>query len=346
MFFHRLVFLRAEFAKRVKGPNLQQRKDRSLIREIWKYKYSAQVFAALIDVSVHGATMEEAIVSLVQERLRQDTKADDAALLLTQVFEMGISSQLDLVYERVHELILKDMDFYSIADAVKSLMMMEELGTLYESDLEFGALLHTGVRKLITLLPSITRMQDDMLDAGMNALKLLYQITGRKGQEDTGERENFYEALYRMQEDVQVHAGLNGCIHGILYGGGIEDLQTVGAVCRGYLTGTREQLLKTAIFFRGLFFTARDLILMEHEMLAIIDTFLGEVDEAEFMELLPQLRMAFAYFTPGETDQIAQRAAGLHRKTGRELMERDEVLPDWYTYGKELDCYARSILGL
>ncbi|MDE5698420.1 MAG: hypothetical protein K2I96_13590 [Lachnospiraceae bacterium] len=345
-FFHRMAFLQTAFAKRVKGPNLQQRKDRSLIREIWKYKYSAQVFAALIDVSVHGATMEEAIVSLVQERLRQDTKADSAAILLTQVFEMGISSQLDLVYERVHELILKDMDFYSIADAVKSLTMMEELGALYESDLEFGVLLHTGVRKLITLLPGITRMQDEMLDAGMNALKLLYQITGRKGQEDTGEREDFYEALHRMQGDVQIHAGLNGCIHGILYGGSQEDSRAVGAACRGYLTGTREQLLKTAVFFRGLFFTAKDLMLMEREMLVMIDAFLGEVDEMEFMELLPQLRMAFAYFTPSETDKIARQAAGLHRRTGRELMERDEVLPGWYTYGRELDAYARRVLGI
>lgn len=345
-FFHRMLFLQTTFAKRMKGPNLQQRKDRSLIREIWKYKYSAQVLAALIDVSVHGATMEEAIVSIVQERLSQDTKADSAAILLTQVFEMGISSQLDLVYERVHELILKDMDFYSIADATKSLTMMEELGTLYESDLKFGALLHTGVRKLITLLPGITRMQDDLLDAGMNALKLLYQITGRKGQEDTREREDFYDALYRMQEDVQIHAGLNGCIHGILYGGGREDSHAVGEACRGYLTGTRQQLLKTAVFFRGLFFTAKDLILMEHEILGMIDTFLGEVDEAEFMELLPQLRMAFAYFTPFETDKIAQQAAGLHRRTGRELMERDEVLPEWYAYGKELDRYARGILGI
>lgn len=346
MFFHRMRFLRTAFAQRVKGPDLQQRRDRSLIREIWKYKYSAQVFAAMIDVSVHGATMEEAIVSIVQERLRQDTKADSAAVLLTQVFEMGISSQLDLVYERVHELILKDMDFYSIADAAKSLLMMEELGTLYESELEFGALLHTGVRKLVTLLPGITRMHDDMLDAGMNALKFLYQITGRKGQEYIGVREDFFEALGRMQEDAQIHAGLNGCIHGILYGGGREDSHAAGLACRGYLTGTREQLLKTALFFRGLFFAARDLILMEREMLVMIDAFLGEVDEAEFMELLPQLRMAFAYFTPSETDKIAQQAAGLHRRTRRELMERDEVLPEWYTYGRELDRYARGILGI
>lgn len=346
MFFHRMVFLHTDFAMRTKGPNLQQRKNRSLIREIWKYKYSAQVFAALIDVSVHGATIEEAIVSIIQEQLRQDIKADCAAILLTQVFEMGISSQLEMVYERVHELILKDMDFYSIADALKSLIMMEELGALYKSDLKFGALLHTGVRKSITLLPSITRLCDEALAAGMNALKLLYQVTGRKGQEYAAEREDFYETLRRMQENVQIHAGLNGCICGILYGGGREDAQTVGTVCRGYLTGTREQLLQTAVFFRGLFFTARDLILIEHEILAMIDTFLGEVDEVEFMQLLPQLRMAFAYFTPGETDRIAQRAAGLHHKTGRELMEREEILPDWYTYGRELDCYVRSILGI
>ena len=288
--------------------------------------------------------MEEAIVSIVQEQLLQDTKADRAAVLLTQVFEMGISSQLEKVYERVHELMLKDMDFYSIADALKSLTMMEDLGALYESELRFDKLLHIGVRKLVTLLPSITRMNDDALNDGMNALKLLYQITGRKGQEYDNERGDFYEALQIMQEDMQIHAGLNGCIHGILYGGGREDSQAVGEVCRGYLTGTKEQLLKTAVFFRGLFFTAKDLMLIERSMLEMIDVFLGQVEEAEFMELLPQLRMAFAYFTPAETDKIAKQAAGLHHKSGRELMERAEILPEWYTYGKELDQYARELL--
>lgn len=344
MLFHRLVFLRTEFAVRLKGPNLQLRRDRSLIREIWKYKYSAQVFAALIDVSVHGATLEEAIVSIVQEQLLQDTKADKAAVLLTQVFEMGISSQLESVYSRVHERMLGDMDFYSVADALKSLTMMEDLGALYESELRFDKLLHVGVRKLLTLLPSITHMSDDALNDGMNALKLLYQITGRKGQEYDSERRDFYETLQQMQEDIQIHAGLNGCIHGILYGGGREDAGAVGEVCRGYLTGTKEQLLKTAVFFRGLFFTAKDLMLMERTLLEMMDAFLGQVDEEEFMELLPQLRMAFAYFTPAETDKIAKQAAGLHHKSGRELMERAEILPEWYTYGKELDQYARSLL--
>lgn len=143
-----------------------------------------------------------------------------------------------------------------------------------------------------------------------------------------------------MQGDIQIHAGLNGCIHGMLYGGGRECAQEVGAVCRGYLTGTREQLLQTAVFFRGLFFTARDLLMIEKELLRMMDAFLGEVSEDEFMELLPQLRMAFAYFTPSETDKIAGRAAKFHQKTREDIMEREEIFPEWYSYGKELDAYV------
>lgn len=338
MFFHRLVFLKTPFAVRVKGPDLQRRVDRNLVREVWKYKYHAQVYAALIDVSVYGATVEDAVMGIVEERLGRDIGADSAALLLTQVFEMGMESQLDKVYGAVQDAILQDADFYSVADALKSLLMMEELGVLYESRMEFGALLRQGVRKLLTLLSGIARIRDEKLDESMEALKLLYRITGRKDYET--EREDFFEVLERMQGDTQIHAGLNGCIHGILYGGGRESAHEVGMVCKGYLTGTREQLLQTAVFFRGLFFAARDLLLIEKELLGMMDSFLGEVSEDEFMELLPQLRMAFAYFTPSETDKIAGRAAAFHQKRREDIMEREEILPEWFSYGKRLDAYV------
>ena len=59
------------------------------------------------------------------------------------------------------------------------------------------------------------------------------------------------------------------------------------------------------------------------------------------MELLPQLRMAFTYFTPSEIDRIAHMAAKLHGKQGADIMERCEILPEWYAYGKELDEYVK-----
>lgn len=74
----------------------------------------------------------------------------------------------------------------------------------------------------------------------------------------------------------------------------------------------------------------------------MLDDFFGRVEEKEFMELLPQLRMAFAYFTPGETDKIAMRAAKLHGKGEENILLRKEIMPEWYAYGQELDAYARG----
>ena len=72
MFLNRMTYLKTAFARKVKGPNLQLKRDRNLMREIWKYKWSVQVNSALIEVSVYGATIEEAAVSLVKEALKQD----------------------------------------------------------------------------------------------------------------------------------------------------------------------------------------------------------------------------------------------------------------------------------
>lgn len=342
MFFHRTNFLKAGFSRKIKGPNLQLKKDRNLMREIWKYKWNAQVNAALIDVSVYGATIEECASGLVKEELKKDLSARDSALLLTQVFEMGLREQLGPVYDRVQELMLQDTDFYSLADGVKSLMMMEELAGLYGSGLKPGRLIHLGCRKLVTLLPSMVRIKDEDLGRCMNALKLLYQLTGREGDSFGTEREGFFDALDRMCRDGQIHPGLNGCIHGILYGSGRETAREVEQTCRGYLGGTGEQLFCTVQFFKGLFFTARDLVFIGEEFLKMLDEFYGSVSEDEFMELLPELRMAFTYFTPRETDKIAAMAAGLHGKEKHDIMNRGEILPHWYAYGREIDAYAQG----
>lgn len=346
MFFNRMIFLETAFARKIKGPNLQLKKDRNLMREIWKYKWNAQVNAALIDMSVYGATIEEAAVSLVKLRLDKENGAMGGALLLTHVFEMGLEEQLQAVYDRVCELLVQDTDFYSIAEAVKSLMMMEELGSLYGSRMEFAGLTHMGCQKLITLLPSMARIKDEDLTKCMQALKLLYQVTGRKGGDGfERERESYYEALVRMEQDGQIHAGLHGCIHGILYGSGRESAAEAEAACRGYLAGTQEQLLKTAQFFKGLFYTARDLVFIGDQFLKMLDMFFGQVADAAFMELLPELRMAFSYFTPREIDRIAQTAAKLHGRGQEDILQREEVLPEWYSYGRETDEYVRARMG-
>lgn len=344
MLLNRMKFLKTGFAKKIKGPDLQKNLDQSRVREIWKYKWSAGVTAALIDVSVYGATIAEACTGLTRAELRKELDARSSALLLTQVFEMGLREQLRPVYDRVQELLLLDTDFYSLGDALKSLLMMSGLSGLYDVEQDFDGLVNLACQRLISLLPAIVQVKDENLEQCMKILKLLYQITGSDGVL-SAKQEQFYAVLGEMKADSRIHAGLNGCIHGICYGGNRETAEETRIACQGYLMGTGEQMKQTASFFHGLFFSARDLIFVGKEFMEELDTFLKQAPEEDFMELLPELRIAFAYFTPWEIHRIAGQAAALHSVGREEITERKEVLPEWSSYGRVLDTYVRQRMG-
>lgn len=340
MFFYRMYFLDTGFVKKIKGPNLKQKRDKNLMREIWKYKWSVHVTSALIDVSVHGATIAEVCHGLVKKRLQQDLGAKEAAILLTSVFEMGIEEQLTAVYACCYDLILQDSDFYSLAGALSYFMMLEELECLYHSGLKLEALTTVCLQRLIVLLPAMGQIKEEQLLDCMQACKLLYQVTGRVQYYE--ERLQYTDILSNIIERTDIHPGVHGCMLGILYGCGKVQIRQVETACRGYLTGTREQLLQTAQFFRGLFYTARDLIFIGTQFLEILDRFFDSVEDESFLALLPDLKMAFGYFTPSEIDCIAGTVAKLHGKPEENILQRAELLPGWSSYGKELEAYAMA----
>ena len=296
--------------------------------------------------------MEDAAKGLLTERLRKAVYAREGALLLTQVLEMGLEGQLEQVYGRLSELLMSDMDFYSLAEALRLLTMVRQLRRLYDCGLETGGMIQTCVRRLLGLLPGMAKIKEEDMSRCMEAMKLLYQVIGRMEREESEDREaedtllgSSSDALLLMDGDGEIQPGVHGCVHGLLYGGGREDVHQIEQVCRGYLTGTREQLLKTAMFFRGLFYGAKDLVFVGNTFLGMLDQFLKQIGEEDFMQLLPELHMAFTYFTPAETDRIAETAAGFHGRSRRELQEQEGVPEAWYLYGRELEEFAMKALS-
>lgn len=343
MFFHQMAYLETGFATRTKGPNLQLNKDRNLIRETWKYKWNVDVTAALIDASVYGGTVREAVLGLVREKLRGNLDAKEGALLLSRLFEMGIDEHLQMVYDRLQEQMLKDTDFFSLADAFSILRKLKELEGLYKTELSLEALLCLCCRRLIFLLPDMAQIKEERLADVMEAVKQLYQMTGKKDFEELfGMREAFLAALLKMEKDHKIAPGLNGCVQGILYACGSRTEADLEKVCRGYLTGTKEQVIKTASFFRGLFYLARDIIFIGTAFLEMMDSFLKQVDSESFMNMLPELRMAFTYFTPGEIDQLGASVAAMYGRKKESILERVGVNPELVAYGTAVDAYVRQ----
>ncbi len=345
-FFYQIEYLGTGFARRTRGADLLNRKDKSRIREIWSYRFSGSVLAALVDVSMMGGTVAEASRTRLVRQFQTSQISQEAARLMAQGFLMGFLEEQARMGMHIREVLMEDGDFFSLTKGFSHLRMLYELQELYEvqDSAELEELIRICFQKIVQMLPSMAQVKDEQLKECMEGCLSLYQITGRPG--FVRYRPVLLEAFERLLGQRGITPGLEGTVLGLLYGYESRYEARIRSAAAGYLQGTDEMQMKSAAFLRGLFYTARDFVFVQEHFLEMIDGLLEKLSGEAFMKLLPELRQAFGYFTPLEIDRIAGKAAGLHGVKKQEVLHGRMVLPAEYEYGEALDAWAVKKTGM
>ena len=342
-FLHQSIFLDCGYAKRDKGPDLLRGTGRNLIREHWVCQWSAGVETALMEHAIWGSTVAEASTQLLRRRLAEAVRAVDGAKLLVQGFLMGLGDTADAMAHRLEELLLTDGDFSSLCGACGAISTLDAWQEQYKErgSYDYPTLLRRCFTRILQMLPSMSTVDDRGVETIQENCQLLYEITARPLFSDL--RTELLSALKELISQEPIHPALHGTALGLLYGGDPEKKNLAVQTAAGYLRGTHDQKLRAAAFLQGLFRTARDLLLVDDIQLASIDALLCELEDEEFVTLLPQLRLAFSYFTPTETDRLARQAAALHGK--KRLKASTHVIsPADYTCWEAIDAWAAQRL--
>ena len=187
------------------------------------------------------------------------------------------------------------------------------------------------------MLPGQHNVDDRGVHDVQEACTLIYQVTGRK--DFSAQRGALLKAFEMLIAHHDIHPALHGTVLGLLYGAEPGWKPHIDQVIRGYLKGTQKMMLQSAAFLQGLFYTARDLLLTDHAFLRQVDELLCELSDDDFTMLLPELRLAFSYFTPMETDRLAGGAAALHGAQ-KKALRGDGVDAVAYAWGETVDAWA------
>ena len=212
--------------------------------------------------------------------------------------------------------------------------MLHELRNLYEfhdpANLKY---MEQCYSKLIALLPMMASIQPEQANDCIKIYRLLYNVTGRIFPH---RQEEFQDALQTFTEQDQKEPSVYGAVMGLLYAMNRSYLTQAENAMKSYLKGSSDIKKQGALYLRGLFETARDIALTDQKFLAMTDVLLANMEYADFMEILPSLRLAFSYFTPFEIQKIGKEAASLHGHDAdlSEQSGHDEAL---YAFGAELD---------
>lgn len=322
-FFHRLAFLEIPFCEKLRGPNLARNQNIHLMRETWRFRFSAQVESALIDLSVYGGTLEEAVQEILRTKLlKAKGRAGEIALTLMEAYWSGLSSDYATYDPLVDEAIGEDGDFVSMTNCAYYLSQMEKAAHQAEH----------ARHKALSLFSVLDGGEPNVI-----AEKLIHLYTLKPADGYFIDVLELY--LQKEKRDSQVE----GTVLGLLTSAEKRSIGDIIRAAEGYFYGSGEMQKQAPLFLTGLVSAAKDFFLYNESLLNGLSHVLQELDEEAFLQMLPYMRILFSQFTPLEVDQMARQIARMYNTTEQAVRE-EAVTEEVLAYAIQLDKRAQEIL--
>ena len=316
-FLHRMEFLNTGFCKMLSGADYVNNKDRNLIREQWRCRYSTSVETALTDLSVFGASISQICSALAEKQFSSNMTAMELGKLMIHIHIMGMNHIYDEKSDVIRSVILSDSSFTSICDfmlKLRSLAVMQKLrnGSIADFISEY---LKLSFERAVLLLDKIKSADDDIQDEVCRDIKMLYSMSLEY--EKLCPCGMLCGELEKIAESPECKPQIYGLSEAVLFKAGRRSTQGYGIIINSYLETAESD--EAALFLCGMFMAGRDIIFTDSKLLGQIDRIVSSMSHDEFMAMLPQLRYAFTNFIPAETERISSMIAESYNMSSDEF---------------------------
>jgi hypothetical protein len=312
-----MEFLDAGFCSMTSGADYVNSKDTNLIREKWRCRYSTAVDVALTDLSVYGETIERICGALIEKRIRDNMSSAELGKLMLHMHSMGMEAFAQENRDRFKMILMSDSDFSSLCRftaSVKNLAVMYRIrygncpGTLREY-------ISVSYERALYLMESVRTPDDDSVESVCRDIYQLYSF-GMEYSDICGTDE-LCSAINSILASDECNSMVYGVMSAILYKCGKYSSDEFGQLIGAYLSTAGENDI--AMFLRGVFTAARDILFSDDRILVLIDDIVSSMSDEKFSVILPNLRYAFTNFIPSETERISKMISSKYG-TSEELL--------------------------
>jgi hypothetical protein len=320
-FLHSLAFLEVPFATLEAGPDFVKGVNLERLFEHWGYQWTPQTESRLVEVSVYGATVEEAAANRLLQAIAEleDTGrgrcAAEAVGMLVHACRMGLHRYTGRLLQLIAAQVNEDPALTSLTSALNQLVLLWESREPLEAHrlAEIPQLIRTSYERACYLLNSLA---DTAVEAANETLQSLIALRDLLRSRAVGEHaldaSLFYEPIAKVLGQPKCPALLVGGVTGLLFGDGRITEADLIKFLAGSLNASSAQAGDQMAFLIGLLRACRELAWRMPALAEAVEKLLATWSEEEFIERIPHLRMAFADLTPREADQVATVVAQLH----------------------------------
>ncbi len=293
----------------LEGADLFGSTDVSRVWEEWELRWSPEFDATLIEASAYGTTLPEAAAArLLEWRASADPGtggANAAGAVILRAALMGLEELRGSLVPDLATAVVRDSDFFSVTTCLRHLIFLDRFHDVFGTDsIEALAraveeILLQAFERAIWLYQRLGKPESGEWPL-LEGIFILFQSVGVAPKARREEqRERLSLASQKVAVDPAKGPVIRGAAWGICLRTGASSKEDLPALFGGFYNAEG-----VGDFLTGLFRMAREAFLRDLPFLTGLDGFLVGLDEEEFLEALPSLRMAFTFFTPREKLEI------------------------------------------
>lgn len=297
-------------------------------RETWESKWEPEYSVAIVEASIWGTTVESAATARVQKII------DEGSLVeLTQAVERCLLAELpralDGLLATLSDKAALDADVVHLMDALPALARAQRYGDVRQTDTRaLGKVSEVLVVRICAGLPKAVASLDATNAATMRrriddvnaAIGLLAESAKRSADTMHSElRSRWVDTLATMIDRTDVHGLLLGRIVRLLLDA--DRLTDVPVRLERALSAGVPAADKAA-WVDGFFTDGALLLIHDAELRRLLDEWVSQLAEVQFVDMLPLLRRTFGTFAAAERRAIAERIA---LGTNRDRQAPEEV---------------------
>lgn len=316
-FAHAMTLIGTPFADRTGGPDFRNDVGLDRLHEVWAVCWSPLVEARLIELSEAADALPEALAFVLATRiaaLSEQGKGRNALAaidLFAAACRAGLGNEAEAILWLIEEQVIEDPEIASVIAALADLLLLrrgrETLGIADVGPLD--RLTQTAWRRMVLLLPELADQGEDQVAGAVQALGDLRGVVELAKSSEAPVDFALVDAAMSELLQRPLDPMIEGAVSAFALMAGQIGPDALEARLRGELASGYVDPQARLAFLGGVIAIARELLWTLPAILDALDDLIAGLDEADFVALLPYLRLALMPLDPREIDRLAEDIA-------------------------------------
>lgn len=301
IFLHRLQLLGIKWGER------QDVSGKGTFKELWRLQWDPELSVSIIEKGNWGNTVFEAVEKFVIEKA---SKAD-ALSTVTDLLENTVPAELHKAVEeciqRINNLAAASGDVIQLMEVVPGLVQVTRYGSVRktDADLVLGIVNSMLTRICVSLPAACTAISDE---AAQKLLELFFKLNDAVNVlQQTDITTQWQQTLQAIAAAGNTSPMIAGYATRLLSDYKLLEGDALVRVFHYAMSATAPPD-KTAAWLEGFLKGSGTILLIDNELWALVNNWIGELNEETFTRVLPLLRRTFANFSAPERKKLGEKA--------------------------------------